>query len=916
LLVLAALFPSLLGGGHPSSAQAAESVWLEAEHLDGIRGYCWPLGDDKRKMRETDGHWGLSGPGWAAEWNQGGESGFLSIATGANDDKAVARKTLDIPVAGKYFIWVRYGDWRERTERFQIQLEQAGRAPVTLRFGERAIVDEDNTMKLYYGWAFAWDGGAAELSAGPATIELTSTTKDPDPRQVDVIVLTTDAQYRPRIKERPHNPAWDVLEAYRKEIPADLEPLTRKRPDFTLPEAWKLKTIKDKGFVYLWNASDRGPTADWLGTEADRVLYPWNLRDEDAIKEFKQKYGGKTEVPIFSDPRIAPAFHGVGPSIFQTDPATGEVKPAGKQFAAWLEANPARAWGGMMNYHPGAPIGPQGQALFAKYRDRYVGSIAGESLGYFYIPAETMAAATAGANTRREIAEAFSPLVVKWNSDKYAAIWGKRYDANPFEDVISCLSIGNICFAPMLSKWGCRTLGYESSSVSFGLLPMRWAFMRGLARQGGHATATYRSCNFGDASTIFSKASSYTTPQAVFDNYYSLYSGAGVTWYKLDIWYQYMAGSSMFYHEQGFDEFWRPGGTTAAGVKEIQLSPKGKLVDRFLRVTEQEPDRGVPFTPVAFLVDYAHGWEPSPFWPNGFKNFHNDVNKLKHGDHELMLEEYFRTAWYPLGPESEKPMTATNEVFVPGVFGDIFDVVTAYPDVQRWTTIDSYPAVIVAGEIELTAAEGARLAKYVERGGTLFVADAHLTGPGLAALKLPRTAATVEADGYLWMDETEPRRSPRFRFKPIAAGDGRAMAKTVAGETICAAQDRGAGRLIYLSVPHALSIGKQAVPMVAQLMAHLTRGVMPIEVQGDVEWMVNRTASGWAVTLLNPAGQLKPQQGILPTDYRENRPVTITAKVPIKKAYDRLLPTDVLPVKQNVVQCEVLAGGVRVIVLE
>ena len=41
----------------------------------------------------------------------------------------------------------------------------------------------------------------------------------------------------------------------------------------------------DKGFVYLWNASEQGPTADWLGTEPNRVLYPWNLRDEDAIEK-------------------------------------------------------------------------------------------------------------------------------------------------------------------------------------------------------------------------------------------------------------------------------------------------------------------------------------------------------------------------------------------------------------------------------------------------------------------------------------------------------------------------------------------------------------------------------------------------------------------------------------------------------
>ena len=52
-------------------------------------------------------------------------------------------------------------------------------------------------------------------------------------------------------------------------------------------------------------------------------------------------------------------------------------------------------------------------------------------------------------------------------------------------------------------------------------------------------------------------------------------------------------------------------------------------------------------------------------------------------------------------------MTALNEVYVPGVFGDLFDVVYAYPDACRWRTIDSYPVVIAAGEIELTAAGGA-----------------------------------------------------------------------------------------------------------------------------------------------------------------------------------------------------------------
>ncbi len=31
-----------------------ESVWIEAEHLDGVRGYCWPMG--RPEMKRTDGH--------------------------------------------------------------------------------------------------------------------------------------------------------------------------------------------------------------------------------------------------------------------------------------------------------------------------------------------------------------------------------------------------------------------------------------------------------------------------------------------------------------------------------------------------------------------------------------------------------------------------------------------------------------------------------------------------------------------------------------------------------------------------------------------------------------------------------------------------------------------------------------------
>ena len=41
--------------------------------------------------------------------------------------------------------------------------------------------------------------------------------------------------------------------------------------------------------------------------------------DAATAAAFEKKFAGAKEVPIFSDPRIVPAFHNVGPAILATD---------------------------------------------------------------------------------------------------------------------------------------------------------------------------------------------------------------------------------------------------------------------------------------------------------------------------------------------------------------------------------------------------------------------------------------------------------------------------------------------------------------------------------------------------------------------------------------------------------------------
>jgi hypothetical protein len=883
--------------GLASGAAAQETVWVEAEHLRGIRGYCWPMGKDPK----TEGHWGISGPGWAAEWTQGGESNFMSIACGPDDDRAVAWLEVEIPAGGRYHVWARYRDNRESGSRFRVR---AGEALLT--YGERPKVEEDNELKLYWDWAFAWEGKEAELPKGKVKLELHSAFKEKQCRQVDCLVLTTDAAYRPLIKERPRHPTRALLDLYLKGIDPALEPLARRPGRTDASAAWKPRTFRDKGFVYLWNMDH----VKWASDDPKRVPVPYHVRDKDVLEAFEKKYAGSSEVPLFGDPRIVPTFHGSGPGILATDDKDPRRAQAAKDFVRWLDAHPERAWALMMNYHPDHPVTPAAKENFLKYRDRFVGNVSGESLGYFYPNAEEMKAATAGARTRRELVAAFTPVTLRGNAAKYRNVFGQDWP-DAYRDVIPCPSIDMTAFAPLCYPWGARTVGYESSAITSCLLSMRMAFLRGAARQNGGLTATYRSCNFGDASTIFSETQSFTKPRNILDNFYGVYSGAGMTWYKMDLWYQYMAGASMFYHEQGFDEFWIPGGTGAAGIREVQLSPKGKLVERFLRVTARHRDRGVPFTPVAFLVDFAHGWDPAPFQPHAFGDWGKRPDLTLYGDHEQMLREYFFAAYHPIVARSEEPITATNEVYVPGVFGDIFDVVYAYPDLKRWTTLDTYPVAVAAGEIELTADEGKRLADYVRQGGTLLVADGHLSGPGVEALELPRMAPPVEADRYVWGGAEHA--SQRFRLRPIAGG--RALAATPDGKVFGAAFDRGEGRLIVLSVPRGLGIDRAAHPVLARLFAHLTRGLMPVEVQGEVEWMVNRSESGWIVTLLNPAGQAKPQQGITPTDFRQNREVTIRFSVPVRTASDWLFPDEALAPADGRLRLTVPAGAVRIVEL-
>lgn len=872
----------------------AETVWIEAEHLDGVHGYCFPDMEQK-----TAGHWALSGPGICPEWTQGGESEWLSIACSPEDDRASASIEFEAPVAGEYKLWARYRDWRGQSEIFRVRVEQGGKER-EFTFGEKTIVDDNEELKLLWKWAFAWDSRAVKLDKGAATLTLLSAAKQAGHRQLDAFCLTTDATYRPFYREKPTHPTWKVLDELRANPVVSPKPLAARAPKPEVPDAWKVRTFRDQGFVYLWNMNT---WKDDLASDGPkRMLVPYQTEPAQT-NAFREMFGGKIDVPIFGDPRIAPAWHGAGPHILDYEP-----------FVKWLEANPARLWGNMMNYwYDLKPVSDTAKANWARYKDRYVGNIAGENLGYFdqQYEREHLRELLRKAKSREEVLRVCAETFLKANAAKQQAIFGGAVE-NPYQYTIPCQSTEMLAYAHACREWGARTVGYESTSVAPSLA-MRMAFLRGSARQYGGLSATYRSSNFGDAATIFSTQSTYPGPRYVYDNSYDVWAGAGMTWYKFDIWHEYMSGASMFYHEQGFDEFWTPqGGATPR--KPLQLSPKGRLVEQFLQLTQRHPDRGAPFTPIAFLLDHAHGWDPTANQPAYFGHEPAlNPSVLKFGLHAKMLKEWFKVAYHPYGPKESEVVTAVNQIHIPGVFGNVFDVLVTG---SKRDAIAAYPVVVLVGEVTVDEAWGKKLAEFMNHGGTLVVSAGQLRGPGVAALKLPKTGSKAEADKCTWLPTQTEIASNQFRYQPIAEGAPLAQA---GDDVIAVTLDRGKGRLIFLSVPLGLGVDTRATPLVALTLAGVRQGLLPVEVEGEVEWLLNRTAKGWIVTLLNPGGSNKPQHGVVPTDHTQSRAVKIRGEAKWSKATEWFeeAALKVETVQQgSTVEITVPAGGVRIVEIQ
>jgi hypothetical protein len=817
--------------------------------------------------------WGMNGPGVSAEWTQGGESEWNSAAASADETRATIYQDLEIPRAGAYKVWVRYADWANKAENFTVRITQNDREVFRHEFGATEVIDAHDETSMYWGWTFAWDSSAATLTKGAARLSIEIEKPAAARRHVDCVLVTNNPDYVPSGRQKPDFAGMNYLRAWSTKRTALTSWIAGElHTDGNVPSLWRRPKVAGRDFMMPWNiAREFWPLYEKPPSE--RPLYPFHAESIDA---FVEKYKGARDVPIFSSNLVIPVIYIPDLPLYLKE---------GSPFLKYLRDTKV-PFAVLINYGAAQFSEEEGaaalQLLRGEFKDQFVGWISGESIGHVWSLAATDLK-IAPTMSRTEMLAALrtfytQALDKKWSSTFHAPT-GPMWDK-----LIPAQSTSSTSFAHALTEWGVRLLGMETAAVQ-PMTAMRIAFARGAARQSGGAFLYYHAPNFGDSATTFTKIQNFGGPDFFLHSRYGTTMGPSLSWYRKSYYLYYMSGASAIYLEQGYDQFFKPG----PGENPLQLNPLGRITDEFMRFAEKHPERGTPYTPIVFLLNPAHGWEMTdyPQWPFG-------LSQIDRSDRAL--RELFGVAYYPGLVLEGEPASADRQVFVPSVFGDIFDVLVASEPasptvpVQKPTgrvpanrsnaapsassiqvsPLEAYRAVVAGGRLDWSPSWIRRLQDYATKGGTVVLNAAQVKGlpPELLGIRL--TGVTAEADDARCASPGEgpaDLSGQMFRYERIELKGAQVLMSTPSGDPLVTVNKIGKGSVVFSALPDLLGEDERVTPFVAHMLAHVFADATPVQVRGDVEYLINRTDQGWVVTLFNNNGVLKPQQGMAQVDH-------------------------------------------------
>ena len=340
---------------------------------------------------------------------------------------------------------------------------------------------------------------------------------------------------------------------------------------------------------------------------------------------------------------------------------------------------------------------------------------------------------------------------------------------------------GHSHYEAYAGEWGARVVGLEvCENIAF--TQSKIAFARGAARQWGLPWSL-------QASPWFSGACTTNGPLRIEGkDARGLDAGHSLSLYRRMWLHGWFAGAAMVTPENSsaifFEDSARPGTLTSHGEAAA-------AVFAFTR----GHDRGIPYTPVAVVLDHLAGY-------NGYMGRPWGILENTPGDTEI--NDLFVWQLYPGSDhihQRPNPDNTEDSFLRATPYGELADVLLSTAKAE---TLSAYPVLLLAGDITFDPAFVDALCGALRQGSRVLLHPRHRDALGDGMKRLQEAGAVEVLD--LWTNPATQR--------PAAVSNGR--------------------------------------------LARMAAECLPFAVEGDaVQYQINRTRNGWVLELVNNAGVAK-----------------------------------------------------------
>ena len=470
---------------------------------------------------------------------------------------------------------------------------------------------------------------------------------------------------------------------------------------------------------------------------------------------------------------------------------------------------------------------------------------------------------------------------------------------------------GHWCIGHLAAYWGAGEIGIETTR-NYVFWQNQMMFCRGAARQFNVPWFWYVASyfeGFDSSGKRTSTGSRFSEDHPRFlwhgPNY-----GISLSSIKRAFYLAWLSGASYVEREAVENCFF----LQQPPLEKQGLSEEGRMYVDYYRLTKSHSERGIPYTPVALLVPANRGY--CRFGGKAFTRY-----DYTHPD--FMLDAVLSTILdYPTNRVLEKMRNGVECVMANQPYGDVFDAVT--PDFPKQDSfrraLPNYPVALLIGDYGHNPEMAEILVNYVKNGGNLILNINHLKET------LPADFAGLQRTGKILVKD-------HYIIEEVKLAGAKSIRSDADGIMLFTQKEHGKGSIIVglqhwltpwygeTTAEQNMALQKTALgepmrfPEMEWLLKKLSQELLPVSVEGNIQYGLNRTKDGWLLYLINNSGVIKFADKAQALD-PNGQNVRIHVRKLAAESIFELLTKEKLEVQNGKLEINVPSGDLRILKIQ